>query len=54
MENKIVRIPVDGSKFDNEKINKSTLFLNDFFCNEYECSFIYDNQDLCLQIFKNN
>nr|CDL67073.1 unnamed protein product [uncultured bacterium] len=52
MDDKIVLIPVDKNKFNDEKIDKATVFLNEFFYNDYKCSFVYDNQDLCLRILK--
>lgn len=52
MDNKIVSIPLDKSKFDKEKIEKAKLFLNDFFSSNYKCSFVYDDDVLCLQISK--
>ena len=52
MENKIVSIPLDKSKFDKDKIEKAKIFLNEFFADNFKCSFVYDNYDLCLKISK--
>lgn len=52
MENKIVSIPLDKSKFDKDKIEKAKIFLNEFFADNFKCSFVYDNDDLCLKISK--
>ena len=52
MDNKVVRIPIDKSKFNKDKIEKSKMFLNEFFAYDFQCSFVYDDDDLCLQISK--
>lgn len=52
MENKIVSIPVDKRKFDNDKIENAEIFLNEFFADNYKCSFVFDDDDLFLQISK--
>lgn len=52
MEKKIISIPIDKSKFDKDKIEKAKIFLNEFFADNFKCSFVYDDDDLCLKISK--
>lgn len=52
MEDKIVFIPIDKSKFNDEKIEKAKNFLNVFLGDKFKCSFVYDDETLCLKIMK--
>lgn len=53
MDKKVVRIPIDNTKFNNKKIEQAQKFLNNFFYNTYKCSFVYDEDNvLCLEISK--
>ncbi len=49
----ILRIPLDESKFDDDKTEELELFLNKFFSDSYKCSFVYDDDGaFCLEILK--
>lgn len=53
MDNKILRIPLNEFKFNDKDIEKTVLFLNNFFENKYTCSFVRDyDGSLCLQVLK--
>lgn len=55
MNNDIIRIPIDKSKFNDEKVVKAQKFLNDFFNSDYKCSFVCDEDGVfCLEIAKNS
>ena len=55
MNNDIIRIPIDKSRFNDEKVVKAQKFLNDFFNSDYKCSFVCDEEGVfCLEIAKNS
>lgn len=45
-------IPVNPDCFCISSFDKILLFLNEFFGNNFKCSFTYDDDILCLQISK--
>lgn len=55
MNNDIIRIPIDKSRFNDEKVVKAQKFLNVFFNSDYKCSFVCDEDGVfCLEIAKNS
>ena len=53
MDKKVVRIPLDNTKFNDNNIKQAQEFLDNFFDYTYKCSFVYDEDGVfCLEISK--
>lgn len=49
---KTIRFPINSVDFNESLRKKVLLFLDEFFDENYECSFIFDDNGLYLQISK--